>query len=202
MGPLDWARNHPLATAACCVASAAVTAVSAVGIVVWLAFALLGDGGVLFALLGVLLFGGLVLGPPLSVLALAGLGYGVTARFAAAIPHPGTRIARTAEAAERRSPLARLVGLSDLTAPVDGRSERDRVEDRLDRLKAQYVADELSEREFEQRVSTVLAGTDSALDRESFIEARLREARERDSPTGSESGVDHVSHRTTAVDGR
>lgn len=54
---------------------------------------------------------------------------------------------------------ARLVGPSDRLAFLDHRSDQERLDDSLDRLRAQYVSGELSEMEFERGLDRLLGTT-------------------------------------------
>lgn len=153
-----WVRDNLLATFVCFLLVATVTGLSTVGVAAWSVAALAtgGSSGVVFDLLLLLLLGGVVVGTALSVASLVGLAYGLVARAGAALSEAGTRLARRVDDLERRNVFARTVGLSDLTASVDGRSRVDRAQERLDCVKARYVEGDLSESEFERRLGEVL----------------------------------------------
>jgi len=157
MSVIAWVRDNPLGTLVCFLLVATLTAASWFGVVVWSVAALAtGGASVPFQLLFLLLLGAMVVGSALTVASLVGLVYGLLSRAWDAAAAAGREVARGAEAVERRSPLARVVGLSDLTGPVDPRSRAAKVEDRLDRVKARYVEGELSMAEFERRIRDVL----------------------------------------------
>lgn len=176
-------RDHLLATAVLSVVLVALTMASAFGVVVLVVVAVLSGGaGLPLDLLMALSVGGVVLGVPLSTVSVVGVAYGVVVRLAARLTHPGTWVTRRAEALERRSLVARLVGLSDRVAAVDPRSPRGRVEDRLDRLKTRYVTGEVSLFELERLVGETLAAVErsrepASTDRASPVGVRHRDRR-------------------------
>lgn len=175
MRALDWMRNHLLVTALCFVIVTALTALSGVGLVVWLvaAVATSGTASTLFQALLVVFLGGALVGTLLSLLSLVGVGYGLHDRASEAVRRGQAWLTERAAAAERRSLLARLVGVSDLAASVDTRSPSARVDDRVDRLKRRYAQGAISEREFERRVGAVIADGGTASERDVGTDERL-----------------------------
>lgn len=173
MQVLARARDNLVATALCFVALVALTAASGFGLLVWALVALASGGtGWVLDLLLVGLLAGVTLGSALSVLSLAGVCYGLCTRVSAAFRRTGTRVAVRAEAVERRSFVARLLGVSDLVAAVDPRSPSTRAVDRVEYLKAEYVSGALSEAEFERRVRETLTVEGRDIDRAGPDDAR------------------------------
>ncbi|PSQ02239.1 hypothetical protein BRC92_08815 [Halobacteriales archaeon QS_4_69_31] len=161
-----WMRENLFLTITAFVFGATLTAVSVGGAFFWLVFAALGGGGVA-STLGTLLplfVLGVVVGVPLSVVAAAGVGYGLVSRLSAhaseSLTELGASVARTAEVAEREHWLARAFGIADLAGAVDPRSPADRAQDRVERVKGRYVDGELTEAEFEREVRKLLAEED------------------------------------------
>lgn len=112
----------------------------------------------LLAVLGTVLtyVGGLLL---VVLLALVFAGWGLYRLGSTAIEEEvwrDPRLARAVESVERRSDRLRELGLSDSVRPP----ERDRVERRLEELKAEYASGELTELEYERRVEQLLADSD------------------------------------------
>lgn len=68
------------------------------------------------------------------------------------------QVLRRAAVLENAHWWARLVRLSDRLAFLDRRSDEEKRTDRLERLRAQYIAGGLSEAEFERRLESVLWG--------------------------------------------
>jgi hypothetical protein len=128
--------------------------------------ALLGGGSVVGALVDLavpwLLVAGLLV--VTGVVSLLGLLYGL-ARRAADATFESERATALAERAEREVPGLEALGLSETLEPPEPTAE-ERAERALADLKSQYVAGEITEREFERRVDRLVAcdGLDSEVD--------------------------------------
>ena len=179
MGSGDWAGDHLLTTVALTLVFGTVTAISLLGVAAWALWAVLGLGGAatLGTLLPVFLLG-LVVGVPVTVGALLVAAVGLTTRASSAVSErtdlAGVRLGQVASYVERESELARLVGLSDLVEHFDSRSPDRRAEDRIQRLQDRYVAGDLSEFEFENRMQRVLDEEGVHRDPSSVVEDELR----------------------------
>ena len=172
----DWTRENLLATVAIFLAVATLTAVSAGGAVLWGLLALLGGGPVADAFETVLpvFVVGLLVGLPLTVVALVGVGYGLVSRLVVEVSTAvsdvgavGARaVGRTARRVERRASIPGILALAAVADAVDPRSPETRARDRIERLQSWYVDGRLSEFEFERRLRSVL--DDEEVSREQF----------------------------------
>jgi hypothetical protein len=73
-------------------------------------------------------------------------------------------LVRQAAALEAANPLARWVRVADRVAVLDPRTAEERTTDALDELRSRYVDGELTERELETGLATVLEAGDSRFD--------------------------------------
>jgi len=185
MGLGSWAREHLLATIAIALTVGSAVAVSILGVLAWvLALFVAGPQPTLSTLMPVFL-AGIVLGTPVAVLSVVGVGYGLAARVSAAAGN--ARFGRVFVWADRYEGLLRRVGLSGLVDAVDTRSTEQRATDRIERLKSRYVKGDLSEPGFERRVCEVLDEEGVGPERVSALDGRLEAALRADDP-GTEIG--------------
>jgi uncharacterized membrane protein len=115
-------------------------------------------GVTLLGLLGTVLtyVGGLLF---IVLLALVFVGWGLYRLGSTAMEEEvwrDPRLARAVETVEGQSDRLRKLGLSDSVRPT----ERDRVERRLEQLKADYASGEITRHEYERRVERLLADSD------------------------------------------
>ena len=179
MGLSDWARDHLLLTVTLSLAFGTLTVVSTLGVAAWMLWAVLGLGGAstLGTLLPLFLLG-LVVGVPVTVVALVAAAVGVAIRASSAVSErtevAGVRLGQVASYVERESELARLVGLSNIVENFDTRSAERRADDRIERLKDRYVDGDVSEFEFERRMRQILDEEGVDRDRTSALDDELR----------------------------
>lgn len=177
-GRLDPGRVLVLATVG--LLGATASAVGTVGLLGWGLATLFGVVRAVETLTPLLLpfAAAVVLGVPLAVVGFGGVAVALVGRAVTARERLRRRAGRVAESYE--SELA-LLGLEDVVDRLDGRSPDARAEERVERLKAAYVADEIDDREFERRVEELVAEEDVDPNRVLSLRERVRETeRERE----------------------
>lgn len=189
MDVADAAGDNLFATVGVFVVATTLALISAAGVAVWLVLALL--GGAVAETFGTLLpifaVAGLI-SAPLAAAALVAVGYGLVVRTSAVIgatfqdqvDGAARWVGRTARRFERRSALARVLDLSPVVESLDSRTPEERAQDRIERLKAGYVADHLSEFELERRIRRVLVDEDVSRDQVTTLDVELADARRRE----------------------
>jgi uncharacterized membrane protein len=173
MGLLDWASDHLLTSVVLLLISGAILAVSLLAIAGWLFLLLFGfDTGTLGSLLPVFILATVVT-LPLVVASAVIAAMGLAARASAAVS--SDRAKQWTSYLERESSLARTIGLSSVVERFDSRSERERADDRLQRLKEKYVDGTLSQTDFERKIREILDQENDDRDRSSVIDEQLRD---------------------------
>lgn len=119
---------------------------------------------------------GIALGVPLAV-----LGFGAAALTmlrSAAEARDGLR-RRAGRVAEAYDDELSLLGLGDVVERIDDRDADERAEDRVERLKREYVAGDVDDREFERRLEELVADDEIDANRVLSIKQSVRD-RERE----------------------
>ena len=175
---MGWLRNNLLVgSLVVFVAAAGLLALvlGYAGLVVYSAF--LSGGSILDAVLA-LSFPYLPIAGVLFVLAvISGLAFCAALLRRLSLPR-SRRLGSAIAGVERHSPALARLDLSSLVRPPEP-TEAERAENALEELKRRYVADEITEREFERKLDRLVA-TDSvddaraAREREAVLESRER----------------------------
>jgi len=134
-------------------------AVGAVGLVGWGAATLFAVGPAVQALSPLLAWfvAGVVLGVPLAVVGFGGVVATLVDQAVSARTRLRRRAGRTLAAYDEE---LSLLGLDDVVDRFDDRDPDARAEDRVERLKAAYVAGDVDDAEFERRVEDLVADDD------------------------------------------
>ncbi len=134
-------------------------AVGVVGLVGWAAATLFAVGAAVQALSPLLLWfvAGVVLGIPLAVVGFGGVVATLVDEAVSARSRLRRRAGRTLASYEDE---LSLLGLEDVVDRFDDRSADARAEDRVERLKAAYVAGDIDDAAFERRVEDLVADDD------------------------------------------
>lgn len=171
-GRIDAGRLLVLVTVG--LLGATASAVGAVGLLGWGVATLFAVGPAVETLTPMLAWFvvGLALGVPLTVVGFGGVAAALVGEVRTARDRLRRRVGRVAD--DHQTEL-RLLGLGEWADRLDGRSPDARAEDRVERLKAAYVADEIDDREFERRVEELVREEDVDPNRVLSLRERVRE---------------------------